>query len=201
MICSLFTGRVEDCSLRNRSCRTRQLWHDLFLVHRKGGGLLPMEQELPHTSVVTWSVPCLQEGWRIVPHGTGVAAHVISDMICSLFTGRVNDCSPWNRSSSSSALQLCYDLFLIYRKDRGLFPMEQELQHTSVFSISQPGKQREYSLVPESITSEEQRYWSSMVFCPFIKNKSRIPPFYCPWSLLLVPSKRDKTKREKGRGH
>jgi hypothetical protein len=49
-------------------------------------------------------------------------------------------------------------MFLVYRKGGGMFPMEQAQQPTSVFSISQPGKQREYSLVPESITSEEQRY-------------------------------------------
>ncbi len=94
-----------------------------------------------------------------------------------------------------------YDLFLVYRKGGGLFPMEQAQQPTLVFSISQPGKQREYSLVPESITSEEQRYWSSMVFFSLIKNKYRITRFYWPWSLLLGPPKRDKNKREKGGGH
>jgi hypothetical protein len=49
--------------------------HELFLAYRKGGGLFP--------------------------HGKGAAAHVSSDMICSLFTGRGEDCFPWKMSCST----------------------------------------------------------------------------------------------------
>ncbi len=76
MICSLFTGRMDDCSPWNRSCSTC-------------------------TSAVTWYVPCLQEEWRTVPYGTGAAAHVKSDMIYFLFTGRMEECSLWNWSCST----------------------------------------------------------------------------------------------------